>query len=53
MGMQVDGPNPLPADNDFASPLWCLRERRASQTVPQRRKPGQRAGGLAEHFSPV
>jgi hypothetical protein len=53
MRMQVDGPHTLSIDNDFASSLRRLRERGARQTAPQRRKPGQRAGSLAEHFSPV
>jgi hypothetical protein len=52
-GMQVDGANALSVDNDLASPLRCLRERRARQTAPDRREPGQRAGSLAEHFSTV
>jgi hypothetical protein len=53
MGMQVDGPNPLSVDNDFPSARGFLRKHGAHQTASDRRGPGQRAGGLAEHFSPV
>ena len=53
MGMQVDGPNALSIDNDFASLLRCLRECRARQAAPDSRKPGQRSGSLAEHFPTV
>ena len=54
MGVQVDGPNALSVDNDFPSPRRFLRQCcGARQTAPDRRKPGQRAGSLTEHFSPV
>ena len=53
MGMQVDGPNALSVDNDFPSPRRFLRQCGARHTAPDRRKPGQRTGSLAEHFSPV
>jgi len=53
MGVQVDGPNALSVDNDFASPLRHLRERGVHQSASDGRKPGQRACSLAEHFSAV
>jgi hypothetical protein len=53
MGVQVDRPHALSIDHDFAPPLRCLRKHWARQTTPDRREPGQRAGSLTEHFSPV
>ena len=53
MSVQVDGPNPLSADDDFTPPLRRLRGRGAHQTASDKRKPGQRAGRMAEHFSTV
>jgi hypothetical protein len=53
MGVQVNGPNALSIDNDFTSPLRRLRQGGVHQAASDRRKPGQCAGSLAEHFSTV
>ena len=53
MGVQVDCPNSPSVDNDFASPLRRLCERRESETASNRRKPGQRTSGVAKHLSTV
>jgi hypothetical protein len=53
MGVQVDRPNAPSVDNDFASPLRRLREPGAHQTTSDKRKPGQCASSMAEHFSTV